>query len=201
MEELYTRKQMENAVMLAADLYQRMCEGPAVDGGALEVAGAIIDEAVKMEAWLTEKYGEDDDCYLDRLDEYEGMMVEKYGLRLPEVTEPEEADFYSVEPDGQGGRQIHIFGFCTCCEDMGEGAWRNVEYTGFIEPLSEFIEHLKQDEDYVDNKALELNEYVGEYNDEEMADIINHYFNGHTADRRLAYAEITMDTPCGNYIA
>lgn len=71
---------MENAVMLAADLYQRMCEGPAVDGGALEVAGAIIDEACHMEAWLTEKYGEDDDCYLDRLDEYESLLIKKYGL-------------------------------------------------------------------------------------------------------------------------
>lgn len=187
--------------MLAADLYQRMYNSPATDGGALEVAGAIIDEAVKMEAWLTEKYGKDDDCYLDRLDEYEGMMVEKYRLRLPEVTEPEELDFYSVEPDGLGGKQIHIFGSCTCCEDMGEGAWRNEEYTGFIEPLSGFIEHMKQDEDYVGNKAAELNQYVGDYNDEGMADVINHYFDGHTADRRLAYAEITMDTPCGNYIA
>lgn len=72
MEELFTRKQMENAVMLSADLYQRMYNSPETDGGAQEVAGAIIDEACRMEVWLTEKYGEDDDCYLDRLDEYEG---------------------------------------------------------------------------------------------------------------------------------
>ena len=71
---------MENAVMLAADLYQRLYNSPATDSGVLEVAGTVIDEACRMESWLTEKYGEDDDCYLDRLEEYEGMMVEKYGL-------------------------------------------------------------------------------------------------------------------------
>ena len=72
---------MENAVMLAADFYQRMCNSHAIDGGALEVAGTVIDEAVKMESWLVEKYGEDDDQYLDHLEEYEGMMAEKYGLK------------------------------------------------------------------------------------------------------------------------
>lgn len=79
-EELFTRKQIENAVMLAADLYQGMYNSPATDGGAQEVAGAIIDEAVKMESWLTEKYGKDDDQYLDRLEEYETLLKKKYGL-------------------------------------------------------------------------------------------------------------------------
>ena len=84
MTRTYTRKQMENAVMLAADLYQRMYNSPETDGGALEVAGAIIEEAVNMETWLTEKYGDDDDCYLDRLEEYEAMMVKKYELNEEE---------------------------------------------------------------------------------------------------------------------
>lgn len=80
-EESFTRKQMENAVMLAADLYQRMYNSPETDGGAQAVAGAIIDEACRMESWLVGKYGDDDDQYLDRLEEYEGMMVEKYELK------------------------------------------------------------------------------------------------------------------------
>ena len=78
-EDLFTRKQMENAVMLAADLYQGMYYSPATDGGALEVAGAIIEEACRMEAWMTEKYGKDDDQYLDHLDEYE-TLLKKDGL-------------------------------------------------------------------------------------------------------------------------
>jgi len=193
---------MENAVLLAADLYQRMYNSPKTDGGALEVAGTIIEEAVQMEAWLVGKYGEDDEEYLDRLEEYEAMVVQKYDLRLPKVTEPEEMEFYSIEPDGQGGKQIHVWGYCyTEGDDQGEGPWRSVEYTGFIEPLQEFIDHLKQNEDYVDNTAAELNQYIGDYTDEGMADVINHYFCGHTANRRLGYSEITIDTPCGDYIA
>lgn len=71
---------MENAVLLAADLFDRMYASPETDGGVQEVASAIIDEAVRMEAWLKEKYGEDDDDYLDCLEEYEKMMVKKYKL-------------------------------------------------------------------------------------------------------------------------
>jgi len=105
-EELFTRKQMENAVMLAADLYQRLYNSPATDGGALEVAGTVIDEACRMEAWLTEKYGEDDDCYLDRMEEYEGMMVEKYELEekpKQEVWEFDEQTFIEHYCPMEGG--------------------------------------------------------------------------------------------------
>ena len=114
--------------------------------------------------------------------------------------DPQEAEFFSIEPDGNGGKQIHIFGYCYIGEDDGKGPWRNVEYTGFIEPLQEFIKHLKADENYVDNTAANLNQYIGDYTDEGIVDIINHYFNSHTADRLLYYSEITMDTPCGDYM-
>ena len=116
------------------------------------------------------------------------------------VTEPMELEFYSIEDDGQGGKQIHIFGYLyTNGEDNGDGEWRCVEYTGFIEPLEEFIKHYSEEEDYVDNTAGELNQYIGDHTDEEVVDIINHYFNGHTADYDLHYAFVTMDTPCGDY--
>lgn len=122
--------------------------------------------------------------------------------RLPRVTEPEEMEFYSIEPDGKGGKQIHVLGYCyTEGDDQGDGPWRNVEYTGFIEPLQEFIDHLKQNENYVDETAADVKQYIGDYTDEGMTDVINHYFDGHTANRRLHYSEITIDTPCGDYIA
>lgn len=79
MERKYSQKEMENAVILAADLYKRMYDSQ-VDGGSLEVVNVIIDEAVKMEKWLVEKYGPDDEEYLDRLDEYEKILVERYEL-------------------------------------------------------------------------------------------------------------------------
>lgn len=129
----------------------------------------------------------------------EGLFAHR--KRLPEVTEPEELEFYSIEPDGQGGKQIHVLGFCYNGEDNGDGPWRNVEYTWFIEPLQEFIDHLNEDENYVVNHASELKQYIGDYYDDGIVDIINHYFCGHTANRRLDYSEITIDTPCGDYIS
>ena len=89
MEKKYSHKEMENAVMLAADLYKRMYDSQ-VDGGSLEVANVIIDEAVKMEKWLVEKYGPDDEEYLDRLEEYEAMMVKEYGL------EEKDSGYFSI---------------------------------------------------------------------------------------------------------
>ena len=84
MKERFTRREMENAVLLAADLYQRMYNSPETDGGSPEVANVIIDEACRMEKWLVKKYGKDDDSYLDRLEEYEAMMVKKYELNEEE---------------------------------------------------------------------------------------------------------------------
>lgn len=128
----------------------------------------------------------------------EGMFAHR--RRLREVTEPEELDFYSIEPDGKGGKQIHVLGYCYKGEDDGKGEWRNVEYTGFIVPLQEFVEHLKADGCYIDNHASELTQYIGDHTDEGMTDIINHYFCGRTANRRLGHREITMETPCGDYV-
>lgn len=196
-EELFTRKQMENAVMLAADLYQQMYNSPETDGGALEVSGTIIEEAVKMEAWLVGKYGEDDEEYLDRLEEYEAMIVQKYDLRLPEVTELEEMEFYSIESDGKGGKQIHMLGYIYQNDDH----WTGVEPAFLILPLQEFIDQLAKEEDYTDRLLSEAKLYEGDYDDEGAVDYINHYFDGHTANRRLHYSEITIDTPCGDYIA
>lgn len=91
MAKKYSQKEMENAVQLAADLYEKFYNAPLIDGGALEVANKIIDEAVKMEKWLVEKYGEDDDSYLDRLEEYEAILEKKY--ELPDLTKNDEGYF------------------------------------------------------------------------------------------------------------
>ena len=126
--------------------------------------------------------------------------VENDDERLPEVTEPKEAEFFSISCNEGGIKFIHVWGYCYCGEDNGEGPWRNVEYTGFIEPLAEFIEHLKDDMDYVDNTAANLNQYIGDYTDDGIMDILNRYFDGHTANALLHYSQITIDTPCGDYM-
>ncbi|MBQ8713106.1 MAG: hypothetical protein IJ551_09865 [Prevotella sp.] len=104
-KEQFTRKEMENAVMLAADLYERMYNNPNIGGGSLEVAQIIISEAVKMEAWLTEKHGEDDDSYLDRLEEYEEQLEEKYDL-------PHRKQIYTVSYVGLSDSEYEANGYC-----------------------------------------------------------------------------------------
>lgn len=73
-------KEAENAVLLSADLFHRFYVAPTTPGNCQEVAGVIIEEAVAMEKWLVEKYGKDDEEYLDRLEEYEKILEEKYEL-------------------------------------------------------------------------------------------------------------------------
>lgn len=92
MARTYTKKEMENAVMLAADLYQRLYNADTTPGGSLEVTNVIIDEACRMEKWLVKTYGEDDDCYLDRLEEYEEMMEDRYDLPDVPAEKPWEFD-------------------------------------------------------------------------------------------------------------
>ncbi len=104
-EELFTQKQMENAVMLAADLYQRIYNETSIGGDALTVAGIFIDEAVMMEDWLTKKYGEDDEEYLDRLEEYEEMLEEKYNL-------PDRKQIYTVSYVGLSDSEYEANGYC-----------------------------------------------------------------------------------------
>lgn len=117
------------------------------------------------------------------------------------VTEPTELEFYSIEEDGQGGKQVHLLGYTYGSEDNGDGAWRGLEPCGILVPLDEFIKGVATEDDYTDRLICEAKQYEGDYTDEGIMDYINHYFDGKPADYRLHYSDITMDTPCGNYVA
>ena len=118
------------------------------------------------------------------------------------VTEPAELEFYSIEPDGHGGKQVHLLGYTYDSEsDNGDGAWRGLEPCGIIVPLKDFIESVATEDDYTDRLICEAKQYEGDFTDEGIVDYINHYFDGKPADYRLHYSEITIDTPCGDYIA
>lgn len=120
--------------------------------------------------------------------------------RFEGVTEPAELEFYSIEDDGQGGKQVHLLGYTYGSEDNGDGAWRGLEPCGIIVPLKEFIEGVATEDGYTDRLICEAKQYEGDYTDEGIVDYINHYFNGKPADYRLGYGEITEETPCGNYV-
>lgn len=120
--------------------------------------------------------------------------------KFKKVTEPKKIEFFSIDPDGKGSKEIHIGGYVYPSDtDDGDGYWRNVEFSFCIIPLDEFIKNLKEDDDYINYIESEIKQYIGDCTDDEVVGIINNYFSGKPADYTLRYGEITMDTPCGNY--
>ena len=70
--------------------------------------------------------------------------------KFNKVTEPQELEFFSIEEDYTGKKQIHIMGYLYVSDtDEGEGYWRNVEFTFCIIPLKECIRSLQEDDDYI----------------------------------------------------
>lgn len=106
-----------------------------------------------------------------------------------------ELDIYSIEMDENGNKQIHILGY-TYYGDQ----WELTDICWFIEPLEEFIQHIADNKHYVDEQSSEYKQYILDCTEEEIVDLINHYFDGNAPDQTLPYEEITIDTPCGNYI-
>lgn len=123
------------------------------------------------------------------------------------LTKPQELDFFTIyEQDGI--KYIHIFGYSYksdsneyVSESNPDGIyWANLECCWFIFPLAEFIANLKENENFVDDTYCGLNQYQDDLTEEQMTNTINSYFDGDPADAYLGFEEITMDTPCGNYV-
>lgn len=124
------------------------------------------------------------------------------------LTAPQELDFYTIFED-QGVKYIHVFGYSYKSDSMEyvseenpDGVyWANMECSWFILPLEELLAGMKENEDFIDETYEGLNQYQDDLTPEEMTDCINHYFDGHCADAYLYFGELTMDTPCGDYVS
>lgn len=127
--------------------------------------------------------------------------------KFEKVTKPVELDFFSIYEDN-GVKYIHIFGYSyksDSAEYVSENNpngiyWANMECCWFIEPLTDFVAHIKENKDYVNDTYCELNQYQGDFTGDEMVDIINQYFDGNPADYYLSFENVTEETPCGNYV-
>lgn len=122
-------------------------------------------------------------------------------MKIKDVDRILDCDFYSVEEDSHGNKEVHVSGyFFTNGEsvtDNPDEIFRSVEYTGYIVPLAEFLTLIQNDE--VDEKASEYKQYWGDLTKEAVKDSVLHYFNGKPGNP-LPYSELSLDTPCGDYI-
>lgn len=123
------------------------------------------------------------------------------------VSEPIAVDFYSIY-EVLGVKAIYVYGYSYkssykgyATEENPDGAyWADTTCRGFGMDLDEFIASLNENPAFVDDTYCEVDQYQNDLTAAEMANRINTYFEGEPADAYLPFSEITMDTPCGNYI-
>lgn len=125
------------------------------------------------------------------------------------VDKPFEGDFYSIVEEN-GEKFIHVNGYSYKSDSMDyvteqnpNGVyWAHTEVCWFIFSLMDFINMYKiYGKEWVDEQYEERNQYQTDFTEEQMLECINErYFNGHPADAFLDFDELTLDTPCGNYI-
>lgn len=116
--------------------------------------------------------------------------------KYSKLTSAKELDFFSIEEDGKGGKQVHINGY-TYQSDVD---WKYVECIFCIVPLAEFVKGMKEDDEYVSNLLSECKQGIKDCTEEEIVKIINEYFNGKEPTAYVEYDEITEDFPLGNYV-
>lgn len=131
-----------------------------------------------------------DDELLDYMMEHLCQMT-----RFKPVRKPESFDFYSIELDDRGRKQISLLGYTYHGDN-----WKTIDARGVCLPLSEFIDGMEEHEDYVNLLYEGCREYERDVTDEECVADINRFFDGKPADYRLKFEDVIMETPVGNYV-
>lgn len=116
--------------------------------------------------------------------------------KVKPVSEPVKVDCYAIELDDLGQKQISLLGYTY----KGDN-WKTINVRGVCLSLTEFVEGMKEHEDYVDLLYQESKEYEQDVTDEQCVKAINHFFGGNPADYYLDFADVTEDTPVGNYMS
>lgn len=124
------------------------------------------------------------------------------------ISNPMEVEFFSILTDDEGKRFIHLHGYTY---DTGE-YWANMEACGIVIPLHEFISEYKRGGvKYVNQLYEEASQYQGDNSDDEIVEVINHYYrdvvfsiprepgDGHP-DAWLPLEEVAENTKDGQYI-
>lgn len=111
------------------------------------------------------------------------------------VKSPRSLDFYSIYLNDKGEKEIHVYGYTY----FGDN-WVVADVCWFIQRLTDFVNDMKNDADHINNCYSELKQYEKDCSFDETVERINSYFEGNGADYYLQFADITTETPCGNYV-
>lgn len=108
-----------------------------------------------------------------------------------------DCDLYSIEMN-DGRKVIHVNGyFYDACGDE-EKPIRHVEACWCYVDIEELVQ-VEDRQDAVDEAFSYCKQYIADLTNEEAQEQLDHYFNGNPPSR-LCYSDITLDTPCGDYI-
>ena len=105
-------------------------------------------------------------------------------------------DFYSVE-EIDGRKYVHIFGYFY--DNGGRPEWPSaviLEYAGLMVELPAFLKLSHFDYDVLTGDAKQYSQSVTRSEAEEA---MITYFDGNPPEE-LSYNDLTLDTPCGNYV-
>lgn len=118
--------------------------------------------------------------------------------KIKPITKPLECDFYTIRMvDNE--KCISIKGLIM--EDV-DGVWICERYPLLIISLKSFLESPDCYEDAAYAAFNEINrEELMCTADKQVVEFSNTFFDGETANAYLNYSELTMDTPCGNYVS
>lgn len=116
--------------------------------------------------------------------------MEKFEL----LSDPKELDFFEIV--GEQEKNIHIPGYTFYGDN-----WVYADVSGVSMPLKDFVDGMKQDENFVLTELANAKQYHGDCSEEEIINTINTYWNGQPPQYYLPYDKITIDTPCGHYVA
>lgn len=156
----------------------------------------ILDDELETEDYEDESFGTYQGVEISYWDL--SNMLEKFFLIEPFSCNdtPFEGDFFSIEEDENGRKQIHIDGSNWKSDDE----WRHSEYVFLIVPLDEFVSNFAaRGIEYVDELFEGAKTGILEHTSSEIVQMMNHYFNGERPDGFLDYCNISLDTPVGNY--
>lgn len=116
------------------------------------------------------------------------------------VTNPVECDMYTITMIDEVK--------CICVkgqlfEDV-DHTWVCSKYPFLVMDLKNFMENRKEfDSDFIYAGYLDIDDsrFFNDATDKKAVEFMNIFFNGETADAYLNYSELTIDTPCGNYVS